>query len=1365
MKNNNINLDELFSFDLSKLSSHVDISYLDKIKEEYKKELKEKNKIFSTDNLESFILFLFENIQKVKKEISQLILLYQDFKKQLSHISTDFEKEKIILEYALRLNPSRKELSKDKEAFKRWFNEDALQERIKTKIASLHRYILVCIQRIKSSILLFTNLNSKENCIAIWDNLELNRRFLQLVQYKHEVLVVHKSLEALVFIAKKLDMKNHYKLFDENLLHFIYRISLSQKVNTLLQNDAIKFLAYMKLSSFVSVANIRSLDFSMDDNIFVRQKIAKLALQNAHIDDSLIKLIKEIILYDTSSYVRQGLVKKLNIIKTEKLFFLKSYFLFQEKDKSVRALCILQLLEDFEDKSYYEDFRALIWEVFTKEEDFFVLKTTIYCIKKLVEKTLLEEKVDENFMEDAIFHLKEFIKSDANIALKRYASGVLEFVKIVSSPLLYKTYKDLKIFVSTINQGKSKDIPKEFLIIPKDDFYRILSIIALDDFSLELKENIFNGFTLYRGDRFERKIWRILHEYRNPSTDKRQAFLHTIGRAFDGTYYFPSAIMGEQAPTKVPGEPYFIPQEEGWRPYLPLMDHFTSILNQPTLKINPYNIYSSEGITTIESPKSFFKRLKAQFILIKDFAKIAKLRNWQDNSSKKPSQYIDYMRTLGFNITFNPYIKEDNSTNRFFSLGIPFLSLTLEEDISNYFVSAYENSLIDLAIFLSCIFGYFFIKHLYLSHKIKKARKKIPLSIGGWGTRGKSGTERLKAALFNSLGYRVFSKTTGNEAMFLHSESFDEMREMFLFRPYDKATIWEQANVVILAQKLKTDIFLWECMGLTPSYVDVLQNRWMNDDLSTITNTYPDHEDLQGPAGINIPQVMTNFIPKNSILITSEEIMYPILKTYANRVDTKTYQVGWLEAGLISSDILDRFPYEEHPFNIALVLRMAKELGLNEDNSLKAMADNIVPDLGVLKVYPPAKINARTLQFTNGMSANERFGALGNWKRMGFDIIDDEKEPNIFITVVINNRADRVSRSRVFASMLIEDVVADKYLLIGSNLSGFLNYLEESWENYKNKLSFDTNDKIIDLIAKFRIIRSSEQLISKLKIMLESCGINEELQKEIIENYNDLKKLEILLKDYSEIFKFYTLQKKEYDEFLDLKKIIDENSDIEKVTEFFQNQMWLWFKNRIVVVENYHAKGDEIVQIICDNTPIGMKNRVIGMQNIKGTGLDFAYRWVAWDKCYKICQDIKNGDGDIVKKALEQLAAFKEFGPLSFELAQESIDIGKKSVSTQSDYYQAQIQLIQTNLSSAKNRFLLLNNDNNDKIERSKWWYKILDIIEAFLDAGDAVKRRKKSNQIYEDLVAQRISHEKAALELQLIVKRQKGGWLRKDKM
>jgi len=45
------------------------------------------------------------------------------------------------------------------------------------------------------------------------------------------------------------------------------------------------------------------------------------------------------------------------------------------------------------------------------------------------------------------------------------------------------------------------------------------------------------------------------------------------------------------------------------------------------------------------------------------------------------------------------------------------------------------------------------------------------------------------------------------------------------------------------------------------------------------------------------------------------------------------------------------------------------------------------------------------------------------------------------------------------------------------------------------------------------------------------------------------------------------------------------------------------------------------------------------------------------------------------------------------------------------------------------------------------------------LDAGDAVKRRKKANLIYKDLTKKQISHKRAALELQKLTKRQKGGW------
>jgi len=154
---------------------------------------------------------------------------------------------------------------------------------------------------------------------------------------------------------------------------------------------------------------------------------------------------------------------------------------------------------------------------------------------------------------------------------------------------------------------------------------------------------------------------------------------------------------------------------------------------------------------------------------------------------------------------------------------------------------------------------------------------------------------------------RLYPKPVDAKPCFLHAPAFGSLREMFLFRPYDKATIWEQVDVVQISQKLGCDVFLWECMGLTPSYVHVLQRSWMRDDIATITNTYPDHEDLQGPAGYDIPRVMTNFIPTASILITTEEQMLPILRDSARQLNTRIRSVGWLQAGLITEDILQSF--------------------------------------------------------------------------------------------------------------------------------------------------------------------------------------------------------------------------------------------------------------------------------------------------------------------------------------------------------------------------------------------------------------------------------------------------------------------------
>ena len=83
---------------------------------------------------------------------------------------------------------------------------------------------------------------------------------------------------------------------------------------------------------------------------------------------------------------------------------------------------------------------------------------------------------------------------------------------------------------------------------------------------------------------------------------------------------------------------------------------------------------------------------------------------------------------------------------------------------------------------------------------------------------------------FQGLGYECLVKTTGCEAMFIHAIPGVPAREIFLHRPYDKATVWEQRDVLSLASRLDERVFLWECMALQPDLVNLLQAQWMRDD-------------------------------------------------------------------------------------------------------------------------------------------------------------------------------------------------------------------------------------------------------------------------------------------------------------------------------------------------------------------------------------------------------------------------------------------------------------------------------------------------------------------------------------------------------
>ncbi|HWU87831.1 MAG TPA: hypothetical protein VN253_11175, partial [Kofleriaceae bacterium] len=425
------------------------------------------------------------------------------------------------------------------------------------------------------------------------------------------------------------------------------------------------------------------------------------------------------------------------------------------------------------------------------------------------------------------------------------------------------------------------------------------------------------------------------------------------------------------------------------------------------------------------------------------------------------------------------------------------------EHQGDYFLSLRQNGQLALAIFLALFAVVFFVGAYRQRARIARARARIPLSIGGWGTRGKSGTERLKAAVFHGLGYEISVKTTGCEAMLIHSVPDEPPHEIFIFRSYDKSTIWEQRDIVETAAALRSEVFMWECMALQPEFVELLQHDWMRDDYVTLTNAFPDHEDVQGPAGADVAQCITSFIPRRSTLFTSEINFLPLFDQRARERGTRMHAVPARAGDLLAEDLLALFPYSEHPRNIALVARLSEELGLDRHLAIATMAEHVVPDLGVLKAYPPACVRGRVLRFINGMSANERTGFLNNWQRMALDRKDADASPGEAVISVVNNRWDRVARSEVFGRITVEDAVADAHVLIGTNLRGLRRYIADALDRYCATIEVviaddlaapagaaRARDRLARLLARVRIpAPRPERILDRIDLYAAGAGL------------------------------------------------------------------------------------------------------------------------------------------------------------------------------------------------------------------------------------------------------------------------------------
>ncbi|MDX2503185.1 MAG: hypothetical protein QNL62_01725 [Gammaproteobacteria bacterium] len=1366
-----------------KLEKHSINSLNNRLVADFIKKIKSE-KISSKDELilvKRLITMLQIFISEENNAIRLLQLKYAEYTKRYKRSTSESDKKKHILEFSKEMGATSRQLDADKKALRLWLDHDAITDRFYYTISHKEKQLTFSLTRLARLITENINIMGKQSfSLQEWQKLDLESILTPLFNYKGDERVRMTAFKVMMQCVKSLDKDIQQPAFSENILRYIYRSALDYHQDIWIQTEALELLSTLSPENFRLVFLQRFNKSYTADDIFIKH-YAALLLEKYYAGCEFDPELVDIVIKDESPYVRQAIGHIMSCFPVSISIDIYKFMFFSDPSPQVRGALLLSMCPSVKINYQQSEWLPIIVKLLENEKDPFVLRILLEQIPQMIKTLAADQALQKKWVETIFPVLGTLHQTADKIKVRRWAARSREWIWCFCSNerinLLEKLQADsLKLYdkdiISTLKNSSLKNIDGKNL---EDEIARLLSLIAQnhDGFDLQARKK---SFKLYKKPFFVFRWWRVLYEFKHSSIDKRQAYPHTIGRLSRGRIYIPSTINAELSMTKVPGEPFYFEDEDGWRPFLPLVDDIISLLD-PLFIARPIKIVTPDGITRITPPANPFKRIIALSVVTLKFDYFARLRNWEEVMQNQPHHYIRSLEKLGLKFefahhhySFEQAVETESSVKRFFGTAVPLPFTDFFSSFKDYFYSVYENNLNELLIFLSIVSAYFIGRHIFVNRMIKKSRTSMGIVIGGWGTRGKSGTERLKAALFNALGFNIVSKTTGCEAMFLHSYAYGKLREMFLFRPYDKATIWEQGNILRLAHKMDTDVFLWECMGLTPSYVEILQRQWMQDDIATITNTYPDHEDIQGPAGHNIPEVMTRFIPQNSVLITSEEQMLPTLRKEAAQQNTRFVSVGWKEAGLITDDVLKRFPYDEHPYNIALVLSMAREFGISEVYALKEMADRVVPDLGVLKTYPTASVQSRKLTFVMGMSANERYGALGNWKRMGFDKLSLEKNPDIWVSALINNRADRIPRSRVFADYLVNDVSVDSIYLIGTNLHGFMGYLKESWlqqqENHTLDVANKTSQQVLrDFAKRFRIPVHEKVILQRLSAMLSGLG-EEKLLSELYILWSDMQQLRSRLQSLQFGNNVLTVLDNDL-ELLSAYQLIEQkvaqklDTDIpaKQLDKELDELLWQCFSKRIVIIEDEHATGDDIINTIVNCTPPGLENKIMGMQNIKGTGLDFVYRWLSWGFCYSALEQLSNDKAEIAQNGLKQLVTFQEYSVLCEQKLIKTIHIVKQKAWAQRESVQAELELIELRM---QNTLDSIKASMGKQDISSRWKIVIINFFEELLDTGDAIKRRKKADLIYKELIHQRISHARAAVELKKLNTRQKGGWLSK---
>jgi hypothetical protein len=197
---------------------------------------------------------------------------------------------------------------------------------------------------------------------------------------------------------------------------------------------------------------------------------------------------------------------------------------------------------------------------------------------------------------------------------------------------------------------------------------------------------------------------------------------------------------------------------------------------------------------------------------------------------------------------------------------------------------------------------------------------------------------------------------------------------------------------------------------------------------------------------------------------------------------------------------------------------------------------------------------------------------------------------------------------------------------------------------------------------------------------------------------------------------------------------------------------------KVHVLADPGSTGDQVIDYLSRQLIPGLITELMGSQNIKGTGLDFVYRFMSVDRVYGWMMALDERPEERGQVLLQMLGHI-DYGLFDVQMALEYFERAFADPANDWTNHKSQAEHVVQHLKK-------LESEKTARLTATRQRSvlgSVLGFIEPWVDHLDAISRYGGAVVTMRDLALGKLSQATAVERLRDLMGRQKGGWLVKD--